>query len=105
MTHPRNAVATIVAVASLILATSCKEDLSTALPRLTKELDAKESSVRNRAALDLAGYGPDGKAAVPALVRLLRDPNSGVRSSAAFALRSIGTPEAEKALDAYQGGN
>jgi HEAT repeat protein len=34
------------------------------------------------------------------LIRLLSDPNPGVQSSAAFALRKIGTPEAQTALDA-----
>ncbi len=72
------------------------------IERLSKNLSAKTASDRNQAALALAGYGTGARAAVPNLVRCLKDENAGVRSSAAYALRSIGTPEAIKALDAYQ---
>ncbi len=81
---------------------ACQESAEIAIPRLQKKLYAKESSVRNQAALKLAGYGPEAAPATAALASTLKDSNAGVRSSAAFALRSIGTPEAEDALNKYQ---
>ncbi|MCB0322357.1 MAG: HEAT repeat domain-containing protein [Bdellovibrionales bacterium] len=72
------------------------------MPKLIKQLSAKDSSTRNKAAYALAGYGADAKPATRALIARLKDPNMGVRSTAAYALRSIGTPEATKALDAYE---
>ena len=90
------------AILIIFLLAACREAADTAVPRLTKQLEAKESSERNAAALKLASYGPEGKSAVPALVRRLTDGNSGVRSSAAYALRAIGTPEAVAALDSYK---
>lgn len=85
----------------LLFGTGCgpsKEDL----PKLIQQLRDKDSSVRNKAALDLAGMGPDAEKATTVLIGRLRDDNGGVRSSAAFALRSIGTKRATAALDAYQ---
>jgi len=86
---------------AVAICSACREAPSTAIPKLERQLQAKDSSVRNQAALKLAGYGPDAKPAVSSLIRLLQDENSGVRSSAAFALREIGTPEAQKGLDNY----
>ncbi len=85
----------------LISPVSCGEKAETAVPKLERQLQNKETSVRNQAALKLASYGAAAQPAVPALTRLLKDPNGGVRSSAAYALRAIGTPEAEKALESY----
>ena len=94
---------TVIVIAAVLFGSSgCKESPETALPRLEKQLEARDSSTRNRAALALAGYGPSAAPAVPALIRALQDENGGVRSSAAFALRSIGTPEAQKGLDGYR---
>ncbi len=81
---------------------SCKESASTAVPKLVLELKSKESGERNRAALRLASYGKEATPAVRPLIGLLADSNPGVRSSAAYALRQIDTPEARKALDEYQ---
>ncbi len=72
------------------------------IPRLVKALKHSDSSVRNQAAMELASLGEDGKSAVPALAQALSDPNGGVRSSVAFALRKIDTPEARRALDNYK---
>ncbi len=69
------------------------------VPKLVKELSHRESHVRNKSALRLAGFGPEAKKAVPALIRLLRDKNRGVQSSAAYALRAIGTKKALKAIE------
>ena len=91
----------IVALGIALAGISCREAADTAIPKLEQQLQDKDTHVRNRAALKLAGYGPDAKHSVPGLIRLLQDENYGVRSSAAFALREIGTPEAQKALDNY----
>ena len=80
---------------------ACKESTKTAVPRLIEKLTAEEAHQRNEAALALAAYGEDAEPASKQLIRLLSDKNYGVRSSAAFALRRIGTKEATAALDAY----
>jgi HEAT repeat protein len=85
-----------------VMLESCREPAATAVPALVKELRSSESGDRNRAALRLASYGREASPAVHSLVVLLGDENSGVRSSAAYALRQINTPEAQRALDAYQ---
>lgn len=72
------------------------------LPQLIKDLRSSESATRNKAALALAEFGTDGEKAVPSLIQLLNDKSGGVRSSAAYALRKIDTPEARRALDTYQ---
>lgn len=87
-------------VIASLLASGCRENASTAVPRLQHELASTESGPRARAALDLAAYGSDAKPAVPKLITLLQDPNSGVRSAAAFALRKIDDPAGNRALDA-----
>ena len=56
-------------------------------------------SERNKAALALASCGEDAKDAVPMLARLIYDPNVGVQSSAAYALRKIDTEEAQAVLE------
>ncbi len=81
---------------------SCFSDPSKEVPKLIAELNAKESSVRNQACLKLGSYGEDALDAVPYLINLLHDPNNGVRTSAAFALRKIGGDRAEKALLEYK---
>ena len=81
---------------------ACREAAETAIPKLIHDLGAKDSKTRSQAAQQLAGYGSDASKAVPALTRTLEDPNGGVRSSAAFALRKIDTPQARKALDAHR---
>lgn len=85
----------------LLLVLACgpsKEDL----PILIKELRSSESATRNKAALALAEFGAEGEKAVPSLIMLLNDESGGVRSSAAYALRKIDTPQARRALDSYQ---
>ena len=69
------------------------------IPRLKKELSSPDASQRNKAALALAGLGEKAQPAEDALIRLLSDKNSGVKSSAAYALRAIDTPKARAALD------
>lgn len=81
---------------------SCGENPDTAVPSLIKELQSKDSQERNRAALKLANFGEKAEPATKALIHLLKDDNGGVRSSAAYALRKIGSPQAQAALDTYQ---
>ena len=69
------------------------------IPRLRKQLSSSDASKRNEAALALAGLGAKAQPAEDSLIRLLSDKNSGVKSSAAYALRAIDTPKARAALD------
>ncbi len=69
------------------------------IPSLIKQLSNRDAAKRNQAALALAAYGPKAKPAVTRLIRLLDDPNRGVQSGAAYALRQIGSQEASQALD------
>ena len=85
-----------------ILFTLACSDPEVEVPKLVKELSSSDSNVRVQAAMNLGSYGEDAAQAVPALKRSLYDQNGGVRSAVAFALRKIGTPEAQKALDAYK---
>ena len=73
--------------------------------RKIKDLKSPDSATRSQAALALADAGDAAKRAVPALASMLNDRNPGVRSSAAFALRKIGTAEADRVLEANKGKN
>ncbi|HMO16655.1 MAG TPA: HEAT repeat domain-containing protein [Oligoflexia bacterium] len=81
---------------------SCSEDSSVTVTRLNKDLSSRESKIKNKAALKLASYGLKAEPAVPSLIKLLSDENGGVRTSAAYALRSIGTKKAITALEKYE---
>lgn len=80
----------------------CREPAETAVPKLIKQLKSQDSHERNVAARALAGYGPDAKKAVRPLSQALWDDNMGVRTSAAYALRKIGTPKALRVLEHYK---
>ena len=67
--------------------------------RVIKEMRSSDPAVRNRAAMECAGFGDFGPKVVPSLIKLLDDENNGVKSGAAYALRKIGTPEATRALE------
>ena len=54
---------------------------------------------RNAAALALAKCGKLAEPAVPRLSSMLYDPNVGVQSSSAYALREIGSPAAVAAIE------
>jgi len=58
-----------------------------------------ETIVRQNAALALGAIGPDAKEAVPALTKLLQDPEWTVRRHAALALGEIG-PAAQESMPA-----
>lgn len=85
-----------------VLLNACSGDPAKEVSLLIKDLSSKESGVRNRACLKIGSYGSNAEKAVPHLVKLLYDPNNGVRTSAAFALRSIGGEKAQIALDDYK---
>ena len=86
----------------LIFISSCRHNSEEKLESLVKALSSPDKGIRNSSALDIARFGKDGHKAVPGLIKLLNsDPSRGIRTSAAFALRSIDTPEAIKALDSY----
>jgi HEAT repeat protein len=68
-----------------------------AVPRLIAAL--KVEQIRPKAAAIIARIGPPAKAAVPALVDALSDPNPETRSELLFALAAIG-PDAEAAVPA-----
>jgi len=61
--------------------------------------DAAAPYTRNNAAYSIARMGPAAKAAVPALIRALKDPEAAVRFPVCIALREIG-PEAREAVPA-----
>jgi HEAT repeat protein len=65
------------------------------------DLDAAAPATRNAAAYAISGMGPAAKAAVPALVAVLKDENNpaSVRFPVCVALREIG-PDAKDALPA-----
>ena len=73
-----------------------------AVPALTNTLEGTDSYVRKRAAIVLGQMGREAESAVPALVNLLADSELAVAKSAADALRKIGTPEALRAVEAYE---
>ena len=91
----------LLAIVISLLVAGCGGSDPKAIKGLISELQAKETSKRNQAALKLASYGEVAAPAVPALTQRLKDPNGGVRSSAAYALRAIGNKEAEEALESY----
>ena len=61
------------------------------------DLKAAAPSVRNAAAYEIASMGPAAKAAVPALIETLDDPDPAVRFPATVALGEIG-PDAVAAV-------
>ena len=60
------------------------------LHELIADLKADAPQVRNAAAYDIAGLGPSAKAAVPALIEALDDPDPAVRFPVTVALGEIG---------------
>jgi HEAT repeat protein len=65
------------------------------------DLKAAAPSVRNAAAYEIASMGPSAKAAVPALIEALDDPDPAVRFPVTVALGEIG-PGAEAAVPRLQ---
>lgn len=81
-----------------MLAGGCRNTGEADVKRVIKAMHSSDPAVRNQAALEAAGFGDAASKVVPELIRLLNDENRGVQSGAAYALRRIGTPEAERAL-------
>jgi HEAT repeat protein len=69
------------------------------LGELTGQLTSSEAQQRIAAAVAIGDLGPGARAAVPALIEALRDPNPTVRFQAAIAVGCIG-PEARAAVTA-----
>jgi len=82
----------------LLVFISCGESAETAIPKLSLQLKSKVRKERSQAALRAGSYGTDAAPLTQDLIRLLHDPNGGVRSAAAFALRAINNEEGNKAL-------
>ena len=90
-------------IISFVFALSaCREAAETGVPKLIKQLQSKDAHQRSVAARALADYGLEASDAVRPLINTLWDDNIGVRSSAAYALTQIGTPEAKKAIEHYK---
>lgn len=89
------------ALVILLMCSACGHDAAE-VPALTRKLSSTDTSERNQAALTLSRMGEKAEPATRALIGLLKDPNAGVRTSAALALREIGTKESIHALDEYQ---
>lgn len=64
-----------------------------------KDLKADAPYTRNQAAYAIGGMGPAARAAVPALIEALTDPEPVVRFPVCIALREIG-PDAKEAVPA-----
>ena len=87
----------IISIAVMPLVSCCKDS---ELPGAFKDLYSSSAKDRNEAALTLASCGsPKADRAVSRLIQLLNDENVGVQSSAAYALRRIGTKQASEALE------
>jgi HEAT repeat protein len=82
---------------SILALSACCDSKS--LPVAMQNLYSAQPSERNEAALELARCGADAERAVPRLAQLLYDPNVGVQSAAAYALRKIDTESARNVLD------
>jgi antitoxin component of RelBE/YafQ-DinJ toxin-antitoxin module len=68
---------------------------ASAVPEVTRMLNAPEPEQRIRAAGILARIGPDAQPAVPVLITRLHDPDEGVRKAAAHALGQMGPAAAD----------
>src|SRR5438128_5082049 len=65
-------------------------DADAKIAGVVKDLESKDSAVRYDAITELAEYGSRAKAAVPALVRILQEPNEELRVATALTLGKIG---------------
>jgi HEAT repeat protein len=80
-----------------------KEPVSSGRPlsEWIEDLKALAPQIRNAAAYEIAGMGPDAVAAVPALIEALDDPSPVVRFPVTVALGEIG-PAAKAAVPRLQ---
>lgn len=70
---------------------------------LRQGLRASYPGDRERAARRLGQLGPKAAEAVPTLIRAMKDASGPVRNAAVWALAAIGTPEAIRAVEEYEG--
>lgn len=71
------------------------------LSEWVEDLHALAPYTRNKAAYAISGMGASAKAAVPALIEALHDPEAAVRYPVCVALREIG-PDAKDAVPALK---
>jgi HEAT repeat protein len=90
-------VAALLTIASL---SACCDEAG--IPKRIQGLYSSEAKTRNDSALALARCGSAGRGAVSRLADLLYDPNVGVQSASAYALRKIDTPDARQYLAAAE---
>ena len=67
------------------------------MPDVIEILNEQEYVVRLQATTNVAQLGPDAKAALPILVKLLRDPEPAIRDEAAKALKAVDEEAARQA--------
>ena len=74
-----------------------------AVPNLIRALKDQDADVRSNTAWALGSIRLEAKDAVPDLIQaLLQDESKSVRVAVVWALGSIGTPDALKAVEKYQ---
>ncbi len=76
----------------------CAEE-APSIDKLAEQLGARENTVRREAAYQLSKLGPAAKAAMPALIKALDDPDKQVWTSALGVLAGLGS-EAQEAIPA-----
>lgn len=86
----------VLALVLLLFVGCCDKE---GVPDTIKKLYSSQAKERNVAALALAKCGKLAEPAVPKLSSMLYDPNVGVQSSSAYALREIGSPAAVAAIE------
>ena len=72
--------------------------LGKSVNRWARELASKDAKARRNAAFALGKYGPQATAAVPALIKTLKDSDAAVREAAASALGEIGPSDHEETI-------
>jgi len=93
---------TLVHVMLLVLAVGgCSGKPPVDLDQCLSDLNSQDAVTRREAVKALGQLGEEGAVAVPALVRMLNDPNDDIRVSVAESLGRIG-PDAAIALPALE---
>lgn len=84
------------AALAIVLAGCCRE---AEVPLAVRGLYSTDPREKNRSLQTLAQCPQHSTPAVQRIASLMYDPNVGVASSAAYALRKINSPEAREALE------
>jgi HEAT repeat protein len=72
---------------------ACRTFDEETLPELIADLGSEVPAVRVRTAAQLSEHGSRAKAAVPALIKVLDDPDPDVRQAVSDALNALGAPQ------------